>query len=134
MEARMSRGRSGAVGVVVGALALLSVGCGSSGGSGGNADAGSKPPADAVHVVARDISFDAATYDATAGDVEIDYQNDGAIEHTLEIEGVDGFELKVAKHGDTDSGSVELQPGEYKIFCAIPGHRAAGMEATLKVS
>jgi uncharacterized cupredoxin-like copper-binding protein len=50
------------------------------------------------------------------------------------IEGVDGFKLDVPTNGDVDEGSVDLQSGEYTIYCDVPGHRNAGMEATLEVA
>jgi hypothetical protein len=43
-----------------------------------------------------------------------------------------GFQLAVP--GGPRSGKVELQPGDYTIYCTIPGHRAAGMEAAVTVS
>jgi uncharacterized cupredoxin-like copper-binding protein len=96
--------------------------------------AGPASAVDTVTVVARDVSFPTHHYETIAGKVELDYRNDGAIAHNLQIEGVDGFELTVAAHGDTDAGTVTLQPGSYTIFCGVPGHRAAGMEATLQVN
>jgi plastocyanin len=90
--------------------------------------------ADTVDVVAKDIKLDKSSYEATAGDVTISYENEGAIEHTLLIDGVSGFELDVKAHGDTDKGTVTLKPGTYTLYCGMPGHRAAGMHATLTVS
>jgi uncharacterized cupredoxin-like copper-binding protein len=87
-----------------------------------------------VTVVAEDISLSESTYRAEAGPVDITYRNDGSIEHTLVIEGVDGFKLDVPTNGDVDEGSVDLQSGEYTIYCDVPGHRDAGMEATLEVA
>ena len=87
----------------------------------------------ALEVVAHDIGFDADSYETSAGDVELSYVNEGAIPHTLVIEGVDGFKLEVASEGDEDSGSVSLEAGSYVLFCDVPGHRDAGMEATLEV-
>ena len=89
---------------------------------------------DGVTVVAEDISFSESTYRAEAGSVAIAYRNDGSIEHTLVIEGVDGFKLDVPANGDVDEGSVDLQTGEYTIYCDVPGHRDAGMEAILEVA
>lgn len=98
------------------------------------ATSASAPAADTVAVVAKDIKLDKSSYEATAGDVTITYENEGAIEHTLLIDGVSGFELDVKAHGDTDKGTVTLKPGTYTLYCGMPGHRAAGMHATLTVS
>lgn len=89
---------------------------------------------DEVAVVAEDLAFDAEAYEARAGDVRITYENDGAIEHTLVIDGVDDFKLVVPGAGDVDESTVELEAGEYTIYCDVAGHRDAGMEATLEVS
>jgi plastocyanin len=86
---------------------------------------------DAGLVVAVDgLELDEDEYVSPAGEIAIEYVNDGSLPHTLLVEGVDGFELRV---GDTDSGSVELEPGSYTLFCDLPGHRESGMEATLTV-
>lgn len=90
--------------------------------------------AGAIVVVAKDISFAERAFTGSAGTLNLQYRNEGSIAHTLLIENVDGFKLAVAAKGDADDGSVALEPGTYKLFCDVPGHRPAGMEATLQVS
>ena len=87
-----------------------------------------------VNVEAHDISLAPKELQATAGDVTIRYTNSGVIQHTLLIDGVDGFKLDVATSGDADTGTVKLAPGTYTMYCDVAGHRAAGMEGRLVVS
>lgn len=97
---------------------------------------GAGPAAELV-VEARDIAFGEKAYEATAGSdgqVSVEYVNKGQINHTLLVEGLDGVKLEVVKKGERATGSAVLAPGEYTIYCDVPGHRAAGMEATLTVS
>lgn len=89
---------------------------------------------DSIVVVAEDIAFPETAFEAVAGEVQVQYRNDGSIAHTLLIEDVDGFKLEVASNGDVDDGSVELQAGSYTLYCDVAGHREAGMEATLDVN
>jgi len=77
-----------------------------------------------------DLEFDADAYEVEPGCVEVTYRNDGNIAHTLVIDDVDGFKLEV---GDVDRGTVELEAGTYRMFCDLPTHDAAGMEAPLTV-
>lgn len=98
-------------------------------------DAGGSPsaPEGAVTVVALDsLEFDQEAYEATAGEVTFVYENDGSLPHTLLIDGIDADEFKLSV-GDTDEGSVELEAGEYVLYCDVPGHRNVGMEADLTV-
>lgn len=117
---------------VIAIVGMVSTGCGGDGESSAPAP-GADAPAD-VHVVAEDISFGQGAYDVTAGRVEILLDNNGSIRHTLGVEGIDDFKLAVTSRGDTDRGTVDLEPGEYTIFCDVPGHRQAGMESTFTVS
>jgi plastocyanin len=104
-------------------------GVGGDGLSTGSGDGGGGAP---VTVVAQDsLRFDREDYSAGAGKVTIDYENSGNLTHTLLIDGVDDFKLTVSANGDTDEGTAELEPGDYRIFCDIPGHES--MEARLTV-
>lgn len=115
------------------ALVLAAAACGDSGGDGGGGSAaGSCEPASTVTVGALDkLVFDADSYSAEAGCIEFTYRNEGSVAHTLLIKEQSGFKLSV---GRTDSGTVELEPGTYTLFCDIAGHEAAGMTAELTVS
>lgn len=140
----MRRTSSLLIGLTVTALALTA--CGDDDASGDGTATGTEPPADegtgtgtepsadegTVTVVAVSISsFDSDSYEASAGEVTIVYENDDSIPHTLVIDGIDTDEFKLV---DDDEGSVELEAGDYTLFCDVPGHRSAGMEATLTVS
>jgi plastocyanin len=120
--------------LVVGAAVLAACGDDDDGGGGdglstGSGDGGGGAP---VTVVAQDsLSFDRDDYTAGGGEVTIDYENGGNLTHTLLIDGVDDFKLTVSANGDVDEGTAELEPGDYRIFCDIPGHES--MEATLTV-
>jgi plastocyanin len=124
------------IGALVIAGALLA-GCGGDDDDGGGGDGLSTGSGDGggggtVRVVALDsLSFDRDDYTADAGEVTIEYENGGNLTHTLLIDGVDDFKLTVSANGDVDEGIAELEPGDYRIFCDIPGHES--MEATLTV-
>lgn len=112
------------------AFALLGTACGDDGGSDAE---GPKASGDAdVVVVATDLAFDAETYTAEEGSVTIEYIQDGQVPHTLVIEDKSNFKLSVNGE-ERDTGDVLLEAGDYTIYCDIPGHRQAGMEATLTV-
>ncbi|HLT17386.1 MAG TPA: cupredoxin domain-containing protein [Acidimicrobiales bacterium] len=118
----------------VSSLAVIALAaCGDDDSSSPSLSAGTGGGESAIEVIAEDIAFGEDRYTAAAGEVELTYVNEGAIPHTLLIEGVDGFKLEVQSNGDVDEGTVELEPGTYTIWCDIAGHREAGMEATLVV-
>jgi uncharacterized cupredoxin-like copper-binding protein len=133
--------------LIAGALltaAALTAGCGDTDDTPSSSDTteaavtdgttGDSAAGEVVEVVAEDITFPDDSFEAAAGTVTIRYVNEGAIPHSLVIEDVDGFKLEVAANGDEDEGTADLEAGTYVLFCDVPGHRDAGMEATLEVS
>jgi plastocyanin len=97
-----------------------------------DASSGCTPVDGELAVGANDkLKFDADSYETEAGCVEVIYTNEGSQAHNLLIDGVSDFKLTI---GDTDTGTVELAPGNYTIYCDLSGHRAAGMEADLTVT
>jgi uncharacterized cupredoxin-like copper-binding protein len=71
---------------------------------------------------------------AKAGAVTVTAKNDGSITHNLEVQG-NGVEKKTADLQPGSSGSLKLnlKPGTYQIYCAIPGHKQLGMKGNLVV-
>jgi plastocyanin len=82
------------------------------------------------------LKFDKNNYEVVAGDVTVGYINEDSIRHTLVVvqDGtmISGFELKVNKNGDIDSGSVTLAAGNYVLFCTVPGHQNMKADLTVK--
>lgn len=113
------------------ALPLTACGGGSSTSSGCTASSTTSPN---VEVHASDaLKFDKTEYTAKAGDVTIKYVDDGSLAHTLVVRDK-GCKLALSGKGDTKTGSVNLTPGTYEIYCDVPGHESSGMKANLVVS
>ncbi len=68
------------------------------------------------------------------GEVTFAITNDGSAPHNLEVEG-NGIEevSETIEGGQKTDLTVHLEPGEYEMYCAIPGHREQGMEGTVTV-
>jgi plastocyanin len=128
--------------VLLAALALLLAACGggngesattssaatsSGGGGGGSTVKISADPSGA-------LKFEQTSVEATAGEVTIDFTNDSSISHDVKIEG-NGISNEGTDQvtGGSTRATLDLQPGTYKFYCSVDGHRAAGMEGQLVV-
>jgi uncharacterized cupredoxin-like copper-binding protein len=118
------------------AVAVLAiVGCGED----GDADATGPTPAPEADLVAEahDIDFDRDEYTLAPGERRVLYLQKGDTRHTLLVAtadgaAVDGFELEV-DGSPSDAGSIDLDADSFTLYCDVPGHREAGMEADLLV-
>lgn len=92
--------------------------------------------ADLVVKAVPSIRWDKTEYTASAGEIDVFLANDDSVKHILVIiqddKVVGDLELIVDKKGDVDSGTINLEPGEYRVYCTIPGHGA--MNSVLTVS
>ena len=103
--------------------------------SGGGFKQPAGPPVATLEVDALpSLSFQAKEFSTPAGVTQINYVDQAAgASHTLVFSEsqFSGFQLAVPQGPKT--GKVDLKPGTYTIYCTIPGHRAAGMQATVTV-
>lgn len=89
-----------------------------------------------VQVSAVEYSFSLSRTTVPAGEVVLEFVNDGQDEHNLHLEGGEGPLSESI--GNTPSKGVsdlhlEMRPGSYTLFCSLPTHEARGMKATLTV-
>lgn len=90
---------------------------------------------DAIRVEMLDtMRYSPDTITVAAGsEVTIELVNVGMIPHTFTIDEADVDVELAAQEEETFTFTAPSEPGEYEIYCAIPGHRQAGMVATLVV-
>ena len=79
------------------------------------------------------LSFDQTELTAPAGEVTIQHMNDSGTPHNVEIEGNGVAETSETITEGMTELTVTLEPGEYEFYCAVDGHKDAGMEGTLTV-
>jgi len=70
------------------------------------------------------------------GGIAFVVKNQGAIEHNFVLEAPGGTtvaQITTIEPGETGRVTATLPAGIYTIYCSLPGHRDAGMVATLRV-
>ncbi|MBI1743716.1 cupredoxin domain-containing protein [Candidatus Acetothermia bacterium] len=99
---------------------------------------GPTPQSQQIQVTLREWEIVPANISAKAGRVRFVVSNEGTINHGFEIEGmVQGTkfekEIEPLVAGQTKTLEVDLAPGEYEVYCPVPGHKAKGMKGELTV-
>lgn len=91
-----------------------------------------------VNVIAKEFAFVPKVISIKAGIAKFTVRNEGAVEHDFEIVGVAEHgaehEARLISPSDAYEVEVELRPGTYQIVCNVPGHKDAGMLATIVVN
>jgi uncharacterized cupredoxin-like copper-binding protein len=108
-----------------------------------------------VSITATDgLRFEPDEFAVPAGEeVTVTFTAESSVEHDLRIEGVgmaatagdeghgdehamedDDLHVAHADAGETVTATFTVdEAGTYQVYCSVPGHRGAGMEATLTV-
>ena len=120
----------------------------------------STPPPVEVTLRATDFRYEPASVEVLGGQqATVTMQNMGTLEHDFVIQEIplevkagesgsevmaghtmDEMEVEPAVHMGATTGMsssvtfVPTKPGTYEFFCAVPGHKEAGMIGTLTVS
>jgi plastocyanin len=100
---------------------------------------GPEPPAEArdgrVAIVLDDFFLDPQNVRAPAGRLTFEVVNRGRLGHNLRVRTEDGEPVAVPTllPGRSDSESVTLSPGSYKMLCTVANHEELGMTGRLVV-
>ena len=134
----------------VAALSLVAAGCGddeeeptvatttpttTTGATGGTGPTGAAGGGESVDISETDFALDPDEVTAKAGTVTFKVTNDGDTVHNLEVEG-NGVEEELPQDlspGDSGALTVDLEPGDYTMYCPVGDHREQGMEGTVTV-
>lgn len=84
-------------------------------------------------LIATEFAFSPSSGTLQADGIEITIDNEGQVQHTFVIEGLEEEFKLSAQPGETDSGTIQLEAGTYTFYCDVPGHRESGMEGTVEV-
>lgn len=117
-------------------LLLALAACTGGGGEGGEASAGGATSA-SLAVSLTDFALNPDRLSAPAGrGLTISVTNDGQAPHTFAVDtGAGVRETPQLEPGQAATLVVPaLEPGEYRVFCSVPGHEDLGMVGSLIVS
>ncbi|MFN3285194.1 MAG: cupredoxin domain-containing protein [bacterium] len=112
------------------AALLLAAGCA------GGGKKGEEVPPGVVQVSEKEFSIAPSPSTVSAGRITFRVKNDGSIEHNFVVLSADKkkvAELDAIKPGQSQELVVQLQAGEYRLVCTVPGHEEAGMHTTIRV-
>ena len=79
------------------------------------------------------ISWEPTDLTAQAGSVTITLVNESSTPHAIEVEGSGVEEESETITGSETELTVDLEPGEYALYCPVGNHREQGMDGTLTV-
>jgi uncharacterized cupredoxin-like copper-binding protein len=89
-----------------------------------------------ITVTGTEFAFALSATELEPGSYVFELRNEGQLGHDLAIEGpgVEETNTPVIDPGASADLEVSLEPGDYELWCTVPGHRDAGMEAEITVS
>jgi len=88
-----------------------------------------------ISAVAAGLKFSTSHLTAPHGRVSIVMKNLSPLQHDVAIKG-NGVSVKgkLVGKGGLSTVTATLKAGSYTFYCTVPGHAAAGMKGTLKIT
>jgi plastocyanin len=118
-------GRRAARPAALGALVVILIVAGVGAASASN----SAIPSNAIVISATNARYSTTTLTASQGTVTVDFTNNDLFWHTFTVPAL-GIDIRTPVKGHRQA-TFTAAPGRYEFFCAIPGHKQAGMNGTL---
>jgi uncharacterized cupredoxin-like copper-binding protein len=84
-----------------------------------------------ITVTGKEFSFGLSKKSAKAGKIVFKFTNKGKIPHDFKIA---RKKTPLIGPGKSATLTVNLKKGSYRYICTVPGHAAAGMKGTFKVT
>jgi uncharacterized cupredoxin-like copper-binding protein len=102
------------------------------------ASSSAESPTDAQTVTATEgeMYIELSQEEFTAGSITFEVTNEGSATHDFVVER-DGDEVAATETitpGSSTTLTVDLEPGEYVVYCSVGNHRALGMEVPVTVT
>lgn len=80
------------------------------------------------------IELDEDSYSAGTYEFAISNAGDASHDFVVERDGEDVAATAVLQPGQSETLTVDLEPGTYVFYCSVGNHRAMGMEVSVEVS
>jgi plastocyanin len=87
-----------------------------------------------TYFVAVDIDYAERPETIVPGQHEFTLENQGRTRHSVTIRELGDEQVVLARPGDTETGTVTLEAGEYYFYCDVADHEDRGMFGTLEVA
>jgi Cupredoxin-like domain len=133
--ARASGSRTRLAALVVGALTAGAVATGAlAGSSGGGASQLAASPTTTATLVAENTKYLTTSYTMSSSDVlGLFVENRDTVSHSFDIDSL-GIHVQLPAGSTVAVAIKPTQAGPLEFYCAIGGHKAAGMDGTIDVS
>jgi len=94
------------------------------------------PVADQARVGLTEWQIAVAPPAALPGQITLNVTNAGSTAHDLRVDGaIEPASVPVLEPGQTATLTVQAKPGgDLRLWCGVPGHRQAGMDAMVQVT